>query len=921
MAPALPEGTVTFLFTDIEGSTRLWDEYPVEMRQALLQHDDLLRAAIESHDGRVFKTVGDAFCAAFEDPAGAVRAVLACQVWLPALALSAADGPHPLKVRMALHSGVAETRDADYFGPALNRIARLLTTAHGGQVLLSGAACDLLGDRLPPDTTLLDRGSHRLKDLQQPERVFQLRHPDLPLEFPPLRSLSTHPNNLPQQLTSFIGRERETAAVKQLLAGPSRLVTLIGTGGTGKTRLSLQSAADLLEVYPNGVWLIELASLSDPALVPQAAAGALGLHEEAGRPLIRTLVEHLEHRQLLLVLDNCEHLVAAAALLADTILRTCPQVRMLATSREALRIDGEVTYRVPSLSLPEGSHETAPESLLQFESTRLLIERASQVRPDFSLSSRNAPALVSICRRLDGIPLAIELAAARVRSLSVEEVDQRLDRRFQLLTGGSRTALPRQQTLRSLIDWSYDLLDEREKALFQRLSLFAGGWTANAAEQVCSGDAIDEWDVFDLLTSLADKSLVFTEDRDGATRYRFLETVRQFALEKATAVGADERWRDRHLTHFLSLAEEALPHLSDAQQAVWLERLEAEHDNLRAALEWSRATASGPEPGFRLVGALWRFWMMRGLLAEGRQHCTALFECYRDAPASGALGKALHAAGNLALIQADVARARELYERAVAIRREIGDAVGEAGTIGNLGTIAQREGEFDTARRWFEQSLALFENLDDRNGVAISVTCLGTLAQAQGDYPAAREALLRALALNRQIGNRAAEANVLNNLGCVERQTNNVEAAEDAFRQALAINRELGFAWETALNLINLSVYPRLSGEFEEARACLTEALQHLRDVGARDTIVECLYQCAEVERHLGRPDRSARLFGFVCATREDPNLRQSQEDADGAENLIAALRDTLGESALKRESEAGRDLTIEAAIELALQP
>ena len=616
-----PPAAVTFLFTDIEGSTRLWEEEPEAMRSSLAHHDDLLRAAIESYGGRVFKTVGDAFCATFEDPRGAVEAVLACQEWLPALALRTADAVRPLRVRMSLHTGPAEARDGDYFGPTLNRAARLLSAGYGGQVLLSGATAELLGESLPAGAELLDRGIHRLKDLQQPEHVFQLCHPELEKEFPQLRTLSTHPNNLPEQVTSFVGRERELETVKQLLAR-SRLLTLTGTGGTGKTRLSLQVAAELLESYPDGAWLVELAPLSNPMLVAQAVASVLSLEQEPGKPLTQTLVDHLRGWQALLLLDNCEHLLDPSAALADAVLRACPRVRILATSREALRISGETAHRVPSLSLPEVRRGITPELLLQYESTRLFIERATLVATDFTVTTRNAPALLSICRRLDGIPLAIELAAARARSLSVEDVNERLDQRFRVLTGGSRTALPRQQTLRSLIDWSYDLLSDREKSLFQRLSVFAGGWSLNSAEEVCTGGDLEEWDVVDLMTSLSDKSLVVREERGESTRYRFLETVRHYAREKAGQDGESDCRRDRHLSHFLALAEEA--QLQGAQQAVWLKRLDAEHDNLRAALDWSREEGNSAEAGFRLAGAIWRFWMMSGLVSEGRQQCGLL---------------------------------------------------------------------------------------------------------------------------------------------------------------------------------------------------------------------------------------------------------------------------------------------------------
>ncbi len=487
----LPSGAVTFLFTDIEGSTRLWEAHPDAMRAALLRHDSLLRSAIELHGGCIFKTVGDAFCAAFASAARAVDAALAGQRGLRTEPWS---DEAPIRVRMALYTGAAEERDGDYFGPAVNRVARLLGIAHGNQVVLAAATADVLAGCLPDDAGLQDLAAHRLRDLQEPLHVFQLLHPALPDEFPPLRSLQAFANNLPVQLSSFIGREQELSELRGLLTsssqpGSARLITLTGAGGVGKSRLALQAAAEVLEEYPDGVWRVELAALSDPALLPQAVASALGLREEPGRALPQTLAEHLRARHLLLVLDNCEHLIAACADLAQWLLGDSPGIRLLATSREALRIEGETAYRVPSLSLPE-SGALPGEALRHSEAVRLFVARAGAAAPSFRLTVRTLPAVAQVCRRLDGIPMAIELAAARVRALPVERLAERLEDRFRLLTGGSRTALPRHQTLRALIDWSYDLLNDQEQALLARLSVFAGGWALEAAVAVGGGSGL-----------------------------------------------------------------------------------------------------------------------------------------------------------------------------------------------------------------------------------------------------------------------------------------------------------------------------------------------------------------------------------------------------------------------------------------------
>ena len=585
----MPTGTVTFLFTDIEGSTKLWEEYPEHMRNALARHNVLMQQAIGANDGVVFKTMGDAYCAAFASASAALTAALTAQI-----ALQSEPWPDDvtLRARMALHTGTADERDGDYFGTPLNRVARLLSTGHGGQTLLSQPTYELTRDSIPTYGSLRDLGSHALRDLARPEQVYQLVHPDLPADFPPLKSLDNPnlPNNLPQQVTSFIGREKELASVQEALA-KVRLLTLTGAGGSGKSRLALQATADLLETYPDGVWLVELAPLADPLLVAPTVANILGVKEEKDKPILMTLAEHLKVKKLLLLLDNCEHVLDTSAQLADQLIRSCPMVQILATSREGLGIAGETTYRVPSLSLPDPKQTQTAESLSQFEAVQLFIARALQTQPHFAVTNENAPALASICHRLDGIPLAIELAAARARSLSVEDINSKLDQRFRLLTGGSRTALPRQQTLRSLIDWSYDLLSAAEKALLCRLSVFSGGWTLQAAESVCSGGELEEWETLDFLTSLCDKSLVVAEPSGTTMRYRMLETVRQYARDRLLEIGDGEVYRDRHLAFFLAFAEETEPQINGPQMGKILDQFEAELDNFRAALEWTPVQA------------------------------------------------------------------------------------------------------------------------------------------------------------------------------------------------------------------------------------------------------------------------------------------------------------------------------------------
>ena len=902
MPAAPPTGTVTFLFTDIEGSTSLWESHPDAMRPALARHDVLLRRAVERNGGYVFKTVGDAFYAAFAVAGAALEAALAAQTGLCA---EPPGLPTPLSVRMALHTGACEERGGDYFGPPLNRVARLVAAGHGGQVLLSEATQALVRDALPPGAALQDLGERRFKGLQGPQRVFQLLHPALPADFAPLRSLDdpTPPNNLPQQTTSFIGREGEVAEVKALMR-KSRLVTLVGAGGAGKTRLSLQVAADLLAEGDDGVWLAELASLSDPALLPQIVAQMLGIKEQGGRTMADTLTDALKTRHLLLILDNCEHILPACAALASGLLRACPHVRLLASSREALNVAGEQTYRIPGLSLPDPRQAQTAEAVSRFEAVLLFLERAQAVQPSFTVTDSNAAAMAQVCRQLDGIPLAIELAAARVRAMPVEQVMARLEDRFRLLTGGSRTALPRQQTLRALIDWSHDLLTEREKTLLRRLSVFAGGWTLEAAEHVCSGGDVEDAGVLDLLVGQVDKSLVvYEEQAGGAARYRLLETMRQYARDRLAESGEAEAVRGRHAAWFLALAESAERQARGPEEGAWLRRLEVEHDNLRSSLSWYERSAEGAEAGLRLAAALWWLWSVRGNHSEGRQWLDRALakaagpdgaaESNGAVESNGAGGlngtagagaapiraRALYGAGILASEQGDSGAARVLFEESLTIAREVGNRNGVAYSLLGLGIVAFRQGDHAPARALLEECLTILRGQGDQTGITVSLNILGIVAERQGDPALARALHEESLAIARRLGNQNGIAAALSNLGNV------------AFRQ----------------------------GDLAAARASLEECLTILRRLGGRLDTADSLEGLAGVAHAQGRSARAARLLGAACSLRETIGNPPTSAEREEIAGRIASVREALGAEAFHDAWAIGQGMGWEQTVDYAL--
>ena len=874
--PSLPTGTVTFLLTDVEGSTRLWGAHPHAMFQAMARHHQLLHQIIENNEGLLPRDQGegDSIFAAFARATDAVAAAVQLQ-----LALKAEPWPEGVipRVRVALHTGEAEVRDGNYYGQSVSRCARLRSLAHGGQVLMSRTTYDLVRDVMPLDASAKDLGWHSLKDFENPENAWQLVHADLVAEFPPLVSVDDRADRLPAQLTSFVGRQEEIRRVKELLSS-SRLVTLTGPGGCGKTRLAIEVGKQLIADFSDGVHLVALASLNDPTLVVPAIAKSIGLQESATESPLEGVRNFLRNKQMLLILDNFERVVDAAGDVAE-LLSEAPGLEFLVTSRATLRLQSEQEFPVPPLGLPRMGEGQLIDSVKHFEAVQLFEERARAAKPDFTITPENAADVLDIVRRLDGLPLAIELAAVRVKLLPPAALLKRLSSRLGLLTGGPRDLPARQQTLRNAIDWDYELLAEEEQKLFRRLAAFAQGFDLESAYEVAQAAGDPGMDVLDGVESMVGKSLLRqVHSPEGDPRFAMLQTIREYALEVLTESGEADVTRQRHAEVYLELAKRAVPELRGPEQIKWLERLELEHDNFRTALTWA-GEQSDRELEMKLVAVLMYFWSIRGHLSEARKW------------AESALGRSVGARtyerseilGGAALL----ARARTDYDAAVAflsesleIQRELGLKRGIAETIKALGNIEADQNRLDAAGEYYEESLALWRQLNDTLGMSQTLNNLGYLARTQGRAEAAIEMLDESLELFRQMEDKQGIARCLMNLAGATRDLGRVKESGDLAKESLILWRQLGDTWDVA----------------------------------------DCLDELALVAVEIGELHRSARLFGASEALRKAIGARRPPAEQAFCMKGIEAARSQLGRNAFTDVWQEGIRMRMEEAIDHALE-
>ena len=919
---------LTFLFTDLEDSTGLWERAPEAMREALATHTEVLAAEIEARHGRLVKNTGDGVMAVFESPADAVNAAVDAQLSIAAASWPKATGP--LKVRMGLHTGESEERGGDFFGPTLNRAARVMGIGYGGQILVSDATRGLLLGGVPSEMSLLDLGGHRLKGIASPVGVFQVCYPGLVADFPPLRSLSTLQHNLPGRLSSFVGRDQLLVDIQQRLA-ETRLLTLVGPGGIGKTSLMLRVAEEVVDEYPDGVWLVELAPVTDANAIPERIATVLGVTEQAGRRMIDTLAGYLASKETLLLVDNVEHLVSGTAEVVERLLVGSPTLNIMTTSREPLLVSGEATLAVPSLTIPDVVE--GAESIAHTESVELFLERARSVRPDFEVTDDNAASVAELVRQLDGIPLALELAAARLRMLKVEQIAERLTDRFRLLTGGGRTAVPRHQTLEATIDWSWNLLDETERTLLSRLAVFSGGWSMEAAQAVAGDDLLDEFAVFDNLERLVDKSLVTVDFAAAdAARYGMLESIRQYAGNRLAEGGAAASIRRSHADFYTALAEEAGPHLVRSDAAPWVEQVVLELDNLRAAIAWS--LEHHPQFALRIGGSLLEWEVNWLTLREGRAWIEPAVAAARELRARDDSGvgevdfmRGLVALGHIFGLAGENVAAKEIYDECIELAHrfgEAGDAAQDdrvAGMLAHAVAVKTPQIMFTMPAEWpqeVERVIALIR------GTGHDLELAWLLWAAAGAFRDDAERSVRfyeeAGEILAAIGNPQWDALAEALRFRADMRRGDLDAAEVAARAWVDQAKVFGNPRPIAQSMSELGHLLRRRGEVYEAESIYKEAIVAWMEIGQFPAVAHQLESLAYIAVGKGESRRAAQLLGAAAEARRQLDAVSTDPaeiaELDAAKEQLALA---IGEAARDDAIAEGMRLSLDDAVTLAV--
>ncbi|MBK8982723.1 MAG: tetratricopeptide repeat protein [Ignavibacteria bacterium] len=945
-----PTGKVTFLFTDIEGSVKLAQKHPDIIKELLDKHHDIINQSVIENNGFVFKIIGDAFCSSFENPDDALNASVSAQRKFNSEDWKDAE----MKVRMGIHTGPAEWSESGYMGYiTLARSHRVMSAANGGQILISEDSKKGIKEDLTGKISFRDLGERRLKDLIRPIKLFQPVADGIISEFPPLKTLDARPNNLPVQLTSFIGRDNEITTVKKLLS-ESRLLTLTGSGGSGKTRLALQAGAELIDKYINGVWFIDLASLQDGNLLYLKIAESIGLNEQQGKSIEENLYDYIKDKEILIILDNCEHLINECANLSMKFLHNSSKMKILTTSREALKCQGEILHNVLPLKFPDPKDNSTPDKLVQFEAVRLFIERALSVSPNFRVNNENASALAGICFQLDGIPLAIELAAARVKILPLEKIYEKLSDRFRLLTGGSRTMLPRQQTLSAMIDWSYDLLNDKEKILFERLSVFTGGWTLEAAEKICSDEMIEDFEVIDILSGLIDKSLVISKESEREIRFSMLVTIRQYALNK---INEGDHIFSKHFSYFRELGNYAKQLSAGLKQKEYIDIAESEIDNIRAAINWG--TEHETEETFRFINDLTEFWRIRGYYSEGYQTCINLLEkkpevsgipranvIYSQALNAYGIGKlkemeelansclSIYEEANyrygiancyelLGIIwnasSADLKKTSDYHYNSLEIFRELGEKSDIANSLYNLSFILHRQGDLDSAIKMKFEALDIFKVTGDTHRVALVLANLGVIYFRKEEYKKAQSYTEESLALSYQIGDKYMISVNLVNYGCISTGLKDYEKALEYLEKAMEIFNECGYIINVIPALLYTGEVYNYTGEFEKAISNYKESISKGSEAGIEYFLPNNIFGMAEVLFKLKKYGMSLKFFQILKILDEVYDKKLGGKKNTSAEKYMKQLAEIIGEDNKRKDTAINAGLSVSEIIKIAL--